>query len=123
MASDLFANAALFTPSEPESLDKLDINEQVIAGLILRLMHINGSMVAHEIAAEICLPFFNVVDLVLTSLRDNRMLEITRGEMAAISYVYTITDGGRARALQYFEQTTYVGPAPVSVASYVQIIA
>jgi predicted ATPase with chaperone activity len=123
MASDLFANASLYTPPEPEALDKLDISEHIIAGLILRLMHLNSSMVAHEIAVEVCLPFFNVVEPILNSLRDSRLIEITRGDMAAISYIYSITDAGRSRAMQYFEQTTYVGPAPVSVKTYVQIIA
>jgi predicted ATPase with chaperone activity len=123
MASDLFANASLYTPPEPEALDKLDISEHIIAGLILRLMHLNSSMVAHEIAIEVCLPFFNVVEPILNSLRDSRLIEITRGDMAAISYIYSITDAGRNRAMQYFEQTTYVGPAPVSVKTYVQIIA
>jgi predicted ATPase with chaperone activity len=122
MASDLFANAALYTPAEPETLAKLDISEHLIAGLILRMMHVNSTMVAHEIATEICLPFFNVVEPILNSLRDTRLIEITRGDMASISYVYTITEGGRARAMQYFEQTTYVGPAPISVETYVQII-
>lgn len=123
MASDLFANASLYTPPDPEALHGLDINEHVIAGLILRMMHINSTMVAHEIAAEICLPFFNIVEPVLSTLKESRLIEITRGDMAAVSYVYSITDAGRARALQYFEQTTYVGPAPVSVETYVQIIA
>jgi predicted ATPase with chaperone activity len=123
MASDLFANASLYTPPEPDALANLDVKEDILFGLILRLMHLNNMMVAHEIAAEICLPFFNVVEPVLNSLRDARLIEITRGDMAAVSYVYTITDGGRQRALQYFEQTTYVGPAPISVDAYVQIIA
>jgi predicted ATPase with chaperone activity len=123
MAAELFANASLYTPPEPESLEKLDINEHVIAGLVLRLMHVNSSMVAHEIAAEVCLPFFRVVEPILNQLRDNRLIEITRGDMTAISYVYSITEQGRTRALQYFEQSTYIGPAPVSVETYVQIIA
>ena len=123
MATDLFANASLFTPAEPESLEKLDISETVIEGLILRLMYMNSRMVAHEIAAEIALPFYNVVEPILDDLKNSRLIEITHGEMASISYVYSITDAGRARAIQYFEQTTYVGPAPISVESYVQIIA
>jgi predicted ATPase with chaperone activity len=123
MAADLFANASLYTPQEPESLDKIDINEQVIAGLVLRLMHVNNVMVAHELAAEICLPFYGVVETVLNELRDNRLIEITRGDMASVSYIYSITDAGRARALQYFEQTTYIGPAPVALDTYVKIIA
>jgi predicted ATPase with chaperone activity len=123
MASDLFANASLYTPPDPEALHSLDINEHVIAGLILRMMHINSTMVAHEIAAELCLPFFNIVEPVLNTLKESRLIEITRGEMAAVSYVYSITDAGRSRALQYFEQTTYVGPAPIAVETYTQIIA
>lgn len=123
MASDLFSNASLYTPPEPESLEKLDTNDHVIAGLILRMMHINSVMVAHEIATELCLPFFNVVEPILNTLKETRLIEITRGDMAAVSYVYAITDQGRTRALQYFEQTTYVGPAPISVETYVQIIA
>ena len=123
MASDLFANASLFTPPEPESMANLDIPDTVIAGLILRMMYMNSRMVAHEIAAEICLPFYNIVEPVLAELKESRLIEITRGDMASISYVYSITDAGRNRALQYFEQTTYVGPAPISVESYTQIIA
>ncbi|MCE0483315.1 MAG: hypothetical protein LV479_03650 [Methylacidiphilales bacterium] len=123
MPSDLFANASLFTPAEPESLKKLDIGEPIIAGLIMRLMYLNNQMVAHEIAAEICLPYYNVVEPVLVELKDSRLIEITRGDMASVSYVYSITEAGRTRALQYFEQTTYVGPAPISVDSYIQIIA
>src|SRR5476649_1000079 len=123
MATDLFANASLFTPPEPESLAKLDISDTVISGLIMRLIYMNSRMVAHEIAAEVCLPFYNIVEPILAELKESRLIEITHGEMAAISYTYTITDAGRARAMQYFEQTTYVGPAPISVDAYNQIIA
>ena len=123
MAQDLFSNASLYTPKEPESLATLDISEQVLAGLILRLLHIHNVMVAHELAAEICLPFYNVVEPVLDSLRESRLIEITRGDRASVSYIFSITDAGRARALQFFEQTSYVGPAPVSLDSYVRIIA
>ncbi len=123
MASDLFANASLFTPAEPESREKLDISDMVVAGLILRLMYLNSRMVAHEIAAEVCLPFYNIVEPILSDLKESRLIEITRGDMAAISYTYSITEAGRQRAMQYFEQTTYVGPAPISVEAYSQIIA
>jgi hypothetical protein len=123
MAQDLFSNASLYTPKEPETLATLDISEQVLSGLILRLLHIHNVMVAHELAAEICLPFYNVVEPVLDGLRESRLIEITRGDRASVSYIFSITDAGRARALQFFEQTSYVGPAPVSLDTYVRIIA
>lgn len=123
MATDLFAGAALFTPEEPESFASLDINRTVVEGLILRLMHVQSTLSGAEIADTIALPFFNITEAVLTDLRDMRLIEITRGEgLSPISYYYTITDAGRARALQYFEQTTYIGPAPVSVESYTNAI-
>lgn len=122
MAQELFANASLYTPPEPDRLEALDISVPVIEGLILRLMHISTTMVAHEIATELCLSYYGVIEPILIQLRDTRLLEVTRGDLSAMSYVYTITDAGRARALQYFEQTTYVGPAPVSIDTYVRVI-
>jgi len=119
---ELFSSAALFTPPEPESLESLDINANVLEGLILRLMHVNTTMVGHQIAEQICLPFFNVIEPILNNLRDVRLIEITHGEMSAVSYLYAITEAGRTRALQYFEQTTYVGPAPVALDSYIKTI-
>jgi predicted ATPase with chaperone activity len=122
MAQELFSNASLYTPQEPTSLANLDINPAIVEGLILRVMHINSTMIASDIANEVCLPYYGIVEPILQQLRDNRLLEITRGDMAAMSYVYSITDAGRARAMQYFEQTTYVGPAPVSLNTYLQVI-
>ncbi|PTY01030.1 AAA family ATPase [Verrucomicrobia bacterium LW23] len=121
MALELFANASLYTPAEPESIETLDVSYNVIEGIVLRMLHVNSTMVAHEIATALCLPFFNVVEPVLNQLREMHLLEILRGDRA-MSYVYTITNAGRERALQYFEQTTYVGPAPVSLESYVKAI-
>jgi hypothetical protein len=121
MALELFANASLFTPPEPDSIETLDISYNTIEGIVLRMLHVNTTMVAHEVAATLCLPFFNVVEPVLGNLREQHLLEILRGDRS-ISYVYTITNAGRDRAMQYFEQTTYVGPAPVSLESYVKTI-
>lgn len=122
MPQPLFANASLYTPPEPEALETLDVNPTTVEGIVLRLLHINTTMRAHQIADAVCLPFFNVVEPILNSLREMRYVEITKGEMAAVSYHYTITDAGRARALQYFEMTSYVGPAPVSIESYAKAV-
>lgn len=119
---ELFSNASLYTPPEPSSLESLDINPAIVEGLILRLMHINSTMVAHEIATEVALPYYGIVEQILLQMRDIRLIEVTRGDLAAMSYVYSITDAGRARAMQYFEQTTYVGPAPVSLSTYMKAI-
>jgi DNA-binding PadR family transcriptional regulator len=123
MAKDLFAQASLFVPTEPETLESLDIPFTTIEGLILRLLHIQSVCQGTDMTTQLCLPFFGVLEPILTSLRDQRLVEITKGEgMSPMSYYYGITDAGRGRAMQYFEQTTYVGPAPISVESYTAAI-
>jgi hypothetical protein len=119
MLKDVFSNASLFTPNEPESLESLDIAPSIVEGLLLRTMHTFTTLSGQDIAETVCLPFFNVIEPILTGLRDQRLIEITRGDgMSPLGYYYSITDAGRARALQFFEQTTYVGPAPISLGSY-----
>lgn len=118
MKPDIFANAALFTPPEPQSMETLDISPYMVEGLILKTLAGRTAMVSGEIANELCLPFFNIVEPILNQLRETRLIEVVKGDMQSISYVLSITDAGRARAMQYFEQSSYVGPAPVSLASY-----
>jgi len=109
-------------PKEPSSPDELDISKSVIEGIILRAMQANMSMVAGDIAKTLGLNFYNIVEPILSILRDAHLIEVTRGDLQPISYVYGITDAGFERANQYLAQTTYIGPAPVSLHSYVEWI-
>jgi predicted ATPase with chaperone activity len=119
---DIFASASLFAPSEPESLDTIDISPFIIESLILKTLSTRSVMVAGEIAEELCLPYFNVVEPIIEELRQNRLLEVSRGELQAISYSLAITDAGRDRAAAYFAQSSYTGPAPVSIRTYSEAI-
>ena len=121
--NDLFANASLFTPNEPESREKLGIDETIIEGIILRMLYGRTTVVAYEMVQEIRVPFYGVLEPILTRLRDSRLIEIVRGDISANYYVYGMTEAGRVRAQQSLEQTTYVGPAPVSVDDYVKNVA
>jgi predicted ATPase with chaperone activity len=122
MVQDILANASIFLPPEQGSLETLDISPYLIEGLVLKLLSARSSMVASEIADEVKLPFFNVVEPILGQMRESRSIEIVKGELQPISYVYSITALGRERAAQYFEQSGYVGPAPVSLQSYMDAV-
>lgn len=122
MKQDIFANASLFCPPEPEALDTLDIHPVMVESLILKLMATRTVMVAGEIADELCLPYFNVVEPILDQLRAYKLIEVLRGDLQAISYSLTITDAGRERAAQYFAQSAYTGPAPVSINAYAEAV-
>jgi predicted ATPase with chaperone activity len=118
MKQDIFAGAALFSVPEPTGLDDLDISPLILEGLCLKLMAARNSMVAGEIAEELRLPYFNIIEPILDQLRENRLIEVMRGDLQSISYLYSISDAGRERAQLFNAQSAYVGPAPVSLGSY-----
>lgn len=122
IGTDILAGASLFVPPEPESLETIDIDATTIEGLILKTLATRSSMVARDLADYLCLPYFNIVEPVIEQLRANRLIEITQGDIQAISYNLTISDAGRARANQFFEQSAYNGPAPISIESYYEAI-
>jgi predicted ATPase with chaperone activity len=122
MKHDILAGANLFYPPEPDSMDTIDIDRSLIEGLILKTLSSRSSMVAGEIADYLNLPYFNIVEPIIENLRDTRLVEVSHGGAQSISYVLTISDIGRARADQFFSQSAYTGPAPVSLATYQQAI-
>lgn len=122
MKQDILAGASLFLPPEPEDFNDLDIDPVMIEGLILKALSMRSSMVAQDIADLLCLPYFGIIEPVIEQLRAARLVEVARGDLQAISYVLAISDAGRERANQFFEQSTYVGPAPVSLHSYTAAI-
>src|SRR6185369_12212893 len=63
---------------------------------------------------------YSVLDALIQHARVEKLLEV-RGTSGAGSagYRYALTDLGRDRAGQFLDINRYVGPAPVSLASYV----
>lgn len=118
MALNPLDNATIFLPKEPDQLQTIDIPSVTIEGLLMRLMYARSTLQGHQIAQELCLPFFGVLEPLIDNLKQQKLLEVIKGERSAITYTFGITDIGRERAAQYFEQTTYIGPAPISLDSY-----
>ncbi len=107
-------------PRVPESLEESGLNLHQLSGLILKLAYLNGSMNGFEFAKQLRLPF-GVVDDGLAFLKAERSLEVSSGELAGrLSYRFLLTEQGRKRAREAFEECRYVGPAPVSLSDYTQ---
>jgi hypothetical protein len=83
-----------------------------------KLLYLHGALAGYEVAQELRLPF-PLVDESLRFLKDQRCAEVTSGDtMGPVSQRFTLTDLGRMRARDVFEQCRYVGPAPVPLADY-----
>jgi len=130
-ANDLFANViqrggrsrleALATspPRSPTTLVDAGLSLGFLSDMILKLLYAHGSLVGQDIAHQVRLPF-PIVDEGLRFLKDQRCIEVSGGEVVGrVSYRFALTELGRLRARETFDQCRYVGPAPVTMDQYV----
>lgn len=111
---------ALFPP-QPSSMDETGLSLVTMAHLALKTLYVYGSLLAHEIADLLKLPYATVVDEVMEYLRRERLVEV-KGSTAVgkAAYRYTTTQRGQTRAREWLRQNGYVGPAPVPLAMYTE---
>lgn len=107
-------------PIAPASLATCGLTLMQLSDLILKQLYLQGALLGVDVARQLRLPF-NVVEESLVFLRDEKCLEVTSGDLIGrVSYRFNLTDLGRTRAREAFEQCRYVGPAPVSLEAYVR---
>ncbi|MBL8849031.1 MAG: ATPase [Planctomycetaceae bacterium] len=105
-------------PPAPRSLREAGLGVGQVSDLALKLLYLHGAMAGYEVAQEVRLPF-PLVDEALRFLKEQRCAEVTSGDsMGPVSQRFTLTELGRIRARDVFEQCRYVGPAPVPLAAY-----
>jgi energy-coupling factor transporter ATP-binding protein EcfA2 len=86
---------------------------------MLRLLFTEGDTSATRFEEVLRLPF-KVLDEILVHLQQEHLIEVTRstGRLGRRSYLYSITDEGKARARDALERSQYTGPAPVPLEKY-----
>lgn len=107
----------------PGSLEELDINQSMVSDIILRLAYNEGEVSATRAEEVVKLPY-RLLDDLLAWLQQEHLMEVAKavGSLGRRGYVYSLTDGGRARAREAFERTQYVGPAPVPLDKYTKSV-
>ncbi len=113
-----------FIPPEPRSIEDTGLSAAFLANLALKTMYVRGFLSGHEIAEALKLPFANVIDRALDFLRREHLTEVrgSSGGLGESAYQYVISDKGRARARELMNDDGYVGPAPATLADYVQAV-
>ena len=119
-SSDLLATIMAdeaFRPSEPVSIEDTGLPVSLIESLIIKRLAVVGVTSGRQIANDLCLSFQSLEGL-FSHLRARQMI-VHKGAAPLNDYVYTLTDGGRDRAIIYNQVCSYVGPAPVPLMDYV----
>jgi hypothetical protein len=105
-------------PSAPTTVEETGLSVGQIEQLLIKTLN-DGELTGLAVADRMRLPYA-MLDPLVERLRAERLIEV-RGAAAtgASSYRYALTDLGRDRAQQFFENSLYVGPAPVPLTQYV----
>lgn len=95
------------------------MSQVYLEDLSLKILYNSGEMTGFRIAELICLPFTGIVDQILESLKQKKLVEVKgAGGFGEGAYQYAITSAGIARSREAMERSQYAGPAPVPIHVY-----
>lgn len=123
-ASQSSSSAVGFVPPPITRMDDTGLSPLWLQDLALKILYFQGYLSGFKVAEEIALPFAGVTDLILESLKREKLVEVKSSSMGLGegSYQYAITGAGIERAREALERSQYAGPAPVPIEIYNQTI-
>jgi predicted ATPase with chaperone activity len=102
----------------PTTLADAGLSQDLVSQLALKMLHTGSESTGLQLARRLGLEY-SVIEPCLDSLKRSRHVEVSSGlSFGGPSFCYRITDEGRRRAILLFEQSQYVGVAPVPLAQY-----
>lgn len=113
-----------FIPPIINNLDDTGLSPLWLQDLALKILYFQGYLTGFRVAEELALPFAGVVDLILESLKREKLIEVKSSQMGLGegAYQYAITGAGIVRAREALERSQYAGPAPVPIENYNEAI-
>ncbi|HEX4285680.1 MAG TPA: hypothetical protein VHZ28_11360 [Terracidiphilus sp.] len=101
---------------KPRTIAEVGVRQGVLEDLALKTLYLSGPFSLYALSEHTRLNF-EVVSELFNRLREQQLCHVTG--MSNNIPTIAITSQGRARALELLSHNHYVGPAPVSLASYV----
>ncbi len=108
---------------EPRSIEATRIPPTLLADLTLKILYFGGLMQGGQVTLALRLHFSGIVEPILRALKAQHLIEVAGGStLNPVSYQYTITDKGSERARELLERNRYVGPCPVTLEHYIEVV-
>ena len=109
-------------PDAPETLEETGLGLSFLTDLVLKHVLFRGEFTITDVAASIKLPI-SIVNAVLEELRREKFIEVKGApQFTTVSYQFQITGQGKNRASELFDICRYVGPAPVLLDKYREMV-
>lgn len=108
---------------EPGNMAETGINQGLVSDLVMKAMYYTSYMSGQDVSAALRLPFYGVLDQTINLLKKEQLCEVsgTVG-LGEAGYQYILTAKGMERAHQVLARSSYIGPAPVPLARYIEAI-
>ena len=103
----------------PSRLSEMGVRESTLEDIALKALYLSGPFSLLDLAEKMCIGYEVANDL-FNRLRGKLLCEVTG--MSVNVPNLAITSQGRSRALELLSQSQYSGSAPVSLASYVEMV-
>jgi predicted ATPase with chaperone activity len=117
------ASSDQFIPKMPTSIKETGLGLGFLTDLAIKIMYTEGNISGYGLAERMKLPYPGVIDQVLEFLRHEKLCEVKgSGGFAEAAYQYAIAEKGRLTAREALDRSQYAGPAPVTLAAYIQAI-
>ncbi len=109
-----------FSPPQINTLEDTGLSPLWLQDHVLKVLYFRGYLTGFRISEEIALPFAGVTDQLLTTLKQEKLIEVksSQGGLGEGAYTYGITGAGIQRAREALERSQYAGPAPVPFEVY-----
>jgi predicted ATPase with chaperone activity len=108
--------------AEPTSISETQISQTILVDIILRLFRSEGNLGIRRIGRMVRIP--KVIEDLLNHLLEERLIKVQRMNAGAglLGYIYDLTEAGKTKAREATERSQYIGPAPVPIDVYNQVM-
>src|SRR2546430_1529232 len=106
-------------PTIPDRLEDLGIPRALVGDLVLRYLWLHGSATLTSLNESLKLSF-PILETAFHQFRQQQLLEV-KG-MVGNDYAFNLTNTGRTLAVARFDVCQYVGPAPVNIREYSEVV-
>lgn len=110
-------------PAEPRSVEDTGLKMGLLSDIALKYLYYQGNATGLQIADEMRLPWAGVMEAVVDFITSEKLVDLRGGKgFGRVSVEFVLTEKGREYARDALARNTYVGPAPVPIQQYNNLI-
>ena len=114
-------DAVIRLPAQPKTVAETGLEQAMIVELVVKAMYAVGKIHLPVLTSKLRLSI-NVLREVLGFMLAEQLAEVALRGDSDLDVYYQLTVGGRQRAAEFLARSRYVGPAPVTLDSYRELV-